>query len=104
LIPDTRDSQGDIITAEEIEKTAHAYLIQSRTIDNRHAEALPLEKARPVESYILPQNTTLGKKELPAGTWIMTVHIPDDVLWKSVKSGELNAFSIYGVGKRKRVA
>jgi len=103
LIPDTRDSQGDIITAEEIEKTAHAYLIQSRTIDNRHAEALPLEKARPVESYILPQNTTLGKKELPAGTWIMTVHIPDDGLWEAVKSGELNAFSIYGVGKRKRV-
>ena len=104
LIPDTRDSQGDIITAEEIEKTAHAYLIQSRNIDNRHAEALPLEKARPVESYILPQDTTLGKKELPQGTWIMTVHIPDDVLWKSVKAGELNAFSIYGVGKRKRVS
>ena len=103
LVPDTRDSQGDIITAEEIEKTAHAYLIQSRTIDARHAEALPLEKARPVESYILPQNTTLGKKELPAGTWIMTVHIPDAELWKSVKSGGLNAFSIYGVGKRKKI-
>jgi hypothetical protein len=36
---------------------------------------------------------------IPAGTWMMSVKIPDPVIWSKVKSGELSGFSIMGVSR-----
>lgn len=102
------DSQGDLVPAEEIEQAAHRFLIHSRLIDLEHKTVLPPEKARPVESYIAPQDITWRQngsppKHIPAGSWVLVTHIPDDALWQRIKRGELRAYSIRGFGVRKRL-
>ncbi len=103
LIPGKADLQGDTMNEEDVEAAAHKFMIKSRLIDLQHQETLEQSQARPVESYLLPEAMKLGSQDLPKGTWILAAHIPDKTIWNSVKKGELNAFSIKGVGKRKPV-
>lgn len=97
------DTQGHRARAEEIEKAAHDFMKRSRQHDAHHRDVLPLEKACPVESYLAPQDLVLDGKSIPAGSWVMAVHVPDDELWAEVESGEINAFSIRGWGKSRPV-
>lgn len=57
LEPDTVDSQGDVISAEEIEKAAHRFLQDSRTIGDSHRKAA---QAQVVESFIAPESFQIG--------------------------------------------
>lgn len=103
LKPDVVDSQQDFVSASEIEKCAHKWMIKSRVFDKEHAELLGSESARPVESYVSPVGFEMNGREVKAGSWIVVSHIASKELWESVKSGELRAFSIRGKGTRKRV-
>ena len=53
-----------------------------------------------VESYIV---RTPDDPLYTEGAWVMGVWVPDDV-WKSVKEGELNAFSFYGTSSKQPVS
>jgi len=100
FIPDRPDSQGDVISAEEIEYSAHDYMIRSRLSDLQHKIVLGNNSVVPVESYIAPQELVVNGITIPAGSWVMTVKVFDDKIWEMVKRGELNGFSISGVGRR----
>lgn len=92
LVPEVVDSQGDIISAEEIEKAAHNYLRKSRLVGYRHSRK---ENAEVVESYIAPFDMDFGEgKKVIKGTWIMAAKVLDDAAWEQVKRGELNGWSI----------
>jgi hypothetical protein len=97
LEPDTVDAQGDIISAEEIEKTAHNFMLKSRTIGKGHKNKAD---AAPVESHITSQDVKIGKQSVRKGAWVLTVKLNDDSIWEGVKSGEYTGFSIGGFGKR----
>ena len=97
------DSQGDSATESEIEKAAHEFMIQSRTMDFQHEEALEQTKAIPVESFIAPQDIVINKREVPRGSWLMVTYIPDDTIWQKVKKGDIKAYSIRGWGVRKEL-
>ncbi len=104
LKPFEADSQKDRIEPAEIEQAAWGFMKylgkgQGR-MDYQHEKILPLDQAYPVESYITPQDMTLGTELVPKGSWVMAVHVPDDKLWQMVKSGEINGFSIRGTGRR----
>lgn len=101
LIPGEIDSQNDRVSRDEIEKAAHGFLLKSRTLDLQHDELLDKGDARVVESWVSPIAMTLGEKDYPAGTWFMTSHIPSGEIWKLVKVGKINSYSIRGAGKRK---
>ena len=101
LEPETVDAQGDIISAEVIEKAAHSFLAKSRIIGKQHkGKAL----ADVVESYIAPEETKIGEQVVNKGTWIMSVKVHDDNLWEEVKRGEITGFSIGAMGVREQVA
>jgi site-specific DNA-adenine methylase/ADP-ribose pyrophosphatase YjhB (NUDIX family) len=100
LKPNVADSQQDVISPEEIEAAAHSFLVNSRVIDEFHRRELPSALARPVESFIAPQELKWGEHTVPKGSWVMVTHIPDDEVWEKVKSGEISAYSIRGFGKR----
>lgn len=100
FIPDTADSQGDVISKEEIEETAHNYMVKSRLSDLEHRVILDNSQVVPVESFIAPHDVIINETFIPDGSWIMTVKVLDDEIWGLVKSGELNGFSIRGIGKR----
>lgn len=98
LAPDVFDLQGDTISAEEIEKTAHAYLKSSRVIGFRHSE---LAEADLIESYIARKDFELNGETVKTGSWVIGVHVRDPDTWQKIKSGEVTGFSIGGTGKRE---
>ena len=101
------DLEDDMIKAEEIEKMAHAYMINSQGYDIQHQIFnIPREHATVVESYIAPVDisvpSTDGVKSITKGSWVMATKLSDE-LWKLSEEGKLNAYSIYGKGLRKKV-
>lgn len=100
LEPDTPDSQGDVISADEIEKAAHRFLVKSRVIGLRHSKKAPAEV---VESYIAPDDFEMGGQRVKKGSWMLGVHITDSGLWSAIKQGEYQSFSVGGFGTREEI-
>lgn len=93
--PDTVDAQGDSASEEEIQKAAHNFMIDSKTVGIMHKEdAGP--RAKIVESYITPNRMQVGSQFVKRGTWIMVVKILDDGLWDLVKNDKITGFSMGG--------
>jgi hypothetical protein len=98
------DSQKDVITAEEVEKAAYGFMLNSRVFDLHHKRLLPESKAAVVESYLAPVDFEMGGTEVKKGDWVAAVKFFDKDLWQDVKEGKIAAFSIKGVGMRKPLA
>ena len=115
LDPYILDTQGDWAPPAEVEKTAHDWLISSRTVGLGHkVEA----NAVPVESFLMPYPSTedynqamanephkvykfrFGDGFVHSGSWVLGTKVNDEGIWQLVKSGELNAYSIGGTGER----
>lgn len=100
------DTQEDVMTAEEIEKLAHRFLIESQIINEQHEDLEPI--GVPVESYIapidfafqLPDGTV---KMVKKGSWVLATKWSDDA-WEKVLSGDINAYSMEGLGFRREVS
>jgi hypothetical protein len=107
LRPDRPDAHGDLISPEEIEKAAHAYLLKSRRLDLHHERLLEEEEAAIVESAIAREDEVWewkGRKSfIPKGSWWIAVQLFSDELKEAVKRGEIGFFSIRGFGRRKRL-
>ncbi len=103
LKPDDFDCQGDRVSVEEIEKAAHSYMLHSQGYDYHHLEPVPFEKVRVVESYIAPCEMTLGGQVVKEGSWVVVSKIFDSDLWGEIVKGDIQAYSIFGSGKRKAI-
>ena len=104
----TYDSQGDRAKEAEIEKMAHDFMIHSQKFDFQHLVDVPREAAYIVESYIAPVDFRLElgqgiSKEIRKGSWVVATYFADESLWQLVKTGKINAYSIFGTGKRVKV-
>lgn len=101
LSPDEIDTQGDTMSAEEIEKSAHGWMATSRIIGSEHGK--PID-AVPVESFIAPVeikgNELKGIEPIKQGAWVMGVKINDPHEWQQVLDGEYTGFSVGGLGLR----
>ena len=94
LVPDVKDADGDVVTADKIERVAHKFMEEYRLMEHMHTLRAV---ARPVESYIAPVDLTLGDSRVPKGSWVVGAKIQDDDAWSEVKSGRLTGFSIVAV-------
>jgi hypothetical protein len=102
LAPETVDAQGDIISAEVIEKAAGDFLAgfnRSTKLGFMHKEFNRRFELR--QSYIAPSDMSIGSRVIKAGTWIMVVKVLESKIWDAVKSGKLTGFSIGGKAKVK---
>ncbi|HKJ77521.1 MAG TPA: XkdF-like putative serine protease domain-containing protein [Gammaproteobacteria bacterium] len=95
--PDVEDSQGEISTAEEIEKAAWYAMKNQAVVKTDHEQEAPAFIA---ESYIVKTNDPDG---FPEGAWAVVVKIEDAELWKKVESGEYQAFSMGGAAVKEPV-
>lgn len=108
LTPGLVDSQGDVSTAEDIEKAAHAFLTEYRKHDVQHAEVttnfdgVPIAKT--VESFIAPQDMEIAGEKVLKGSWVMATHVTDPATWERVLKGEITGYSIGGTGERVPLA
>jgi len=89
LIPDEVDRNGDMITADEITKTAHDFVINlsSKTVNVDHQKGTDIPTAQFVESYILPIDLTVDGGTLPMWTRMVGIKF-DDKTYQDVISGE----------------
>lgn len=94
LVPGEPDLDGDIVTVEEVERAAYKFLEDYQNIDIMHNFR---NVARPVESYILREDTVMEGVHLPRGTWMLSARIYDDSVWEGVRKGEYTGFSITAV-------
>jgi 2'-5' RNA ligase len=102
LQPGVKDSQGDIVSAAEIEKAAHRWLEESRKHDVQHDETVaPIV---PVESFIAPAELEVAGKPVLKGSWVMAARINDPAIWDRVKKGEITGYSIGGSAIRSESA
>ncbi len=98
LIPDYEDTQGDIITADEIRKAAHNFMLDSQTLGIEHR--IINVDIRVIESYIAPADMVLGSSTVKKGTWVIGAKILNEKIWEEVEKGNLQGFSIEGYGTR----
>lgn len=104
LEPDVEDSQGDIVSKEDVELAAHRFLYrQAMTIGDQHRKAAP-DGVRPVESYIAPCDFEMNGQTVRKGSWVLAAHVPDDDLWQQIKKGDKGAWSVGGSGKRRALS
>lgn len=94
--PGFPDSQGDYMTAETVRKMAYSFMQKSAlgSIDTGHTRQT--NGSYIVESFIARE----GDPVFIPGSWVVGVHVPDTSVWGLVKSGELNGFSLDGMGIR----
>lgn len=95
-VPNSLDSQGDFMTAPEIQKMAYSFVKKGDmgAIDVQHDNERV--EAAVVESFI----TRKGDPDFPVeGTWVVGVHIEDVGLWDAVKKGDINGFSMEALVK-----
>lgn len=93
------DTQGDVISPDEMRKAAHRFITDARVAKMMHdGEAV----GEVVESVIVDDDfvKAMGATTTKRGWWIgMAIH--DPAVRKGVKIGILKAFSIGGRGKRR---
>jgi hypothetical protein len=92
--PNVPDSHGDFMRSDEIRKMAHDFLARGLTknVDVEHDNEL--RDCAIVESFIARE----GDPDFIPGSWVAGVHIADPELWDQVRKGEINGFSLQGVG------
>ena len=95
-VPNVPDSDGDFMNAEEIRKMAYGFLAKGAVhqIDVQHDNNT--YGCSVVESFVAREDDTIFIPD----AWVVGVHVPNDVIWKMVKDGELNGFSMEAFAKK----
>lgn len=94
--PNVMDTHGDFMTAETIVEMAHRFMADvdlHKSIDIMHNEVAT--ESYPVESFVARKNDP----DFTEGAWVLGVKIPDETIWKAVKSGVINGFSFQALAK-----
>lgn len=98
LEPDTVDRNGDSISADEIVKTAHEFVLnlQKKAINFNHEDGTDTAEVKVVESWIAPAIVETDGGEIKAGSWIVALKFFSDDLWDSFLAGEFTGVSMEG--------
>lgn len=99
LVPDEIDLQGDVISAEEIERAAYDYMEASQRGSYMHKQVL--QDVVLVESTILRAETMINGVPLAKGTWLVGFRVYNEELRELIKDGTITGLSIGGWSSRK---
>lgn len=116
LDPYQADLHGDWIPSADVEEAAHRFMERGQKVNLRHRDKLdavvmestlvhyPSEedyrKAMAGEDHSIYE-MPYGDQTVRSGTWILGVKVKDPKARKQAESGELDAFSIEGLGIRR---
>ena len=97
------DWDGDVVTAEVLEKAAIDFMLEYRESGEMHKGKA---KGTVVESIVFTKQKMIAMG-IPEGTipegWFITVKIHDDEVFKKVVDGKYKMFSIQGKARRLKV-
>jgi hypothetical protein len=96
--PNRPDSDGEFMTAEEIQKMAHDFVRKQRMdqVDQQHDNEA-INGVTVVESFIARK----GDPDFIPGSWVVAVHVNDEDTWNKVLKGEINGFSMEAMVNRQ---
>lgn len=94
LRPEATDGHGDIYSHDVVKSAAHDYVRHCMNTNLQHSIDLEKSDMEIVESYVAPVDIQLEEGTILKGDWVMTAKISSDILWDSVKSGEMTGFSV----------
>lgn len=95
-VPLVPDSQGDFMTAAEIEKTAYNFMKAQKVYNVDTEHDLAKNETVVIESFIARK----GDLDFIPGSWVVGMHVVNPAMWQKVEKGEVNALSMYGSGLR----
>lgn len=102
LVPEKADTDGDVISVEDVEKVAHGFIVEYRDIDEMHQKQAM--DAEIVESFIAwVDNLEYYGKVLKKGTWAGAIHVTDEKVWAKIEKGEYRGFSVRISGRREPI-
>lgn len=92
------DSQGDVISEDELEKAAYDFVLDVRIAGEMHKN---IGVGGLVESMVFTKEKqkALGI-DLGKVGWFGGFRVTDQAVWGSIKAGKYPSFSIGGLGKR----
>ena len=96
LVPDVKDRNWDVITSDEIQKTAYEFItnLEDKSVNVNHEDWTDIEKAKFVESYIAPIDMNLwGWEIIVKWTWVVWIYLPDEV-YKQAMDWEFGSVSM----------
>jgi hypothetical protein len=109
MVPNKRiprtDDNGELyfvyFSPETIRVAADLFLKKNKASKNNiNHRPVYSDKLHVMESWIKESNndksTDYGYKDLPVGTWFVSMKVDDMDTWKKIKAGELNGFSVEG--------
>ncbi len=103
--PNLADAHEEGMTAKEIEKSAHGFMIRyaqgAGELGTDHRRKESRASVVPIESFIAPVDFQLGAQLVKAGSWVLSAKIFDEELWKGVKTGQYTGWSFEGWGLRR---
>jgi hypothetical protein len=94
-VPNVPDSDNDFMTVETVREMAHGFLAEGRVtkVDVEHSK--DDIQAAVVESFVARK----GDPDFIVDSWVTGIKIYDPEIWELVKSGEINGFSLDGIGQ-----
>lgn len=96
-VPGIPDSDNDFMSVETVREMAHNFLAEGRVAKIDHEHSRDTITAAVVESFVARK----GDPDFIADSWVAGVKIFDPEIWELVKSGEINGFSLDGIGQGK---
>lgn len=95
--PMVEDTQGNYMTAEEIEKAQRWFAKNANNVDLQH-NFEKMESASVVENWIAKCDFQINGQDVKEGTWLMTVEVTDPGIFDAIEKGEITGFSMGGSG------
>ena len=108
LIPDKqifrRNEKGEeyniFFSQETVRKASELFLMNSNQNNATYEHDQKLKGLSVVESWIIEDSKTdksrLYNFDLPVGTWMISMKVNNEDVWKDVKAGKVKGFSIEG--------
>ena len=93
-VPNEKDTDGNFMTAAEIEKMAHGFMeaVRVQKIDKEHNGSTV--EGVVVESFIARK----GDPDFTEGAWVLGTKVTKAETWEAIKKGEITGYSIAGMG------
>ena len=96
LVPEQKDSDGDVFSADEIRNLCYDFNTNFGKMGYRHLFLLKDGEAEVLESYCLPTDMEVGDRTFPEGTWMLRARPKDAELVRQIKDGEIVGWSVGG--------
>lgn len=95
--PMVADAHDNFMTEAEIEKAAHWFMKNGDKVDIQHTFQQE-DGLTVVESSVTKADQTIEGVAVRKGTWLMTIEVTNDKVWKAIQDGALTGLSMGGIG------